>query len=1034
MSFKKRLKNCEPFVKKEAMNKKELSEYPFIKYLSDTLTPSCLFIDKQFNLLYVKGNAKQYLHASEDISHQNILKLLDSHSSEILKLGIQKLVKNKKNVRLKSIKLRTQNSVNVCDISITSINKTEELPECFAILFENEEESKQTEVINIDALKKAQEQLSLSESRYKLAMDAAEEGIWDWDLVHNSIYYSNQWKKQLGYLPDELENVFETWELLLHPDDLLASQKALSSYLEKPIGHYLTEFRMRHRDTSYRWIRSKASAIQDKHGNVLRLLGAHTDITFTKKAQTEIANAKQRFELTNKASNTGIWDWNIVTNDLFLSDVWKAQLGFSPKELPNDFSSWKDRLHPDDQDMMVNYLNNYLQHPTIKFNLQFRLRHKNNSYRWINSKASATITNGQVVRLFGAHNDITEIIEASEKLKENEEHLRTILNTMSDSLVIADKSGNIVEQNDAVTEVYGYTKEELNKFNALNMVTDEYRSEQKVFIENVMKDDFAQYEAIHKRKDGSTFNAEIRGRSIIYNNQQCIMAIIRDVSVRKKNEHEILKLNQAIQQAPVPIVTTDPNGIIEYVNPRFIEITGYASQELLGQKTSILQSGYHSTSFYTELWDRIKSGKSWRGEFLNKKKNTEYFWELASISPILNHKGEIQNFIKISEDITKNKQIEIELKSAMEKAEVANIHKNNFLANMSHEIRTPMNGIIGFAELLKEDDIAPLDKEKYLEIIHSNSNSLLRLIDDIIDISKIEANELKISKKETNISKLLDEFNFELNKMKTQKGKAHIETKLVKPVKLENLIVYTDPLRLKQLLVNFTNNALKFTEKGTITTECIIHSKSLEFIIHDTGIGIPEKHKTELFKRFQRIETKAFRRFGGTGLGLAISKGIVELLGGKVWLNSVYGKGSSFHFTIPLNQEVINETTNKNTIHNAHILLAEDEQNIYSFFKEALGDLAIKIHWAKNGKEAVDMFKKHRADIDLILMDINMPVMDGIEATKNIMRLDPSAKIIIETCLAKEDELQSCNDLGCIDYLTKPILPNDLIAKISKHL
>ncbi|MFC0878189.1 CheR family methyltransferase [Saccharicrinis sp. FJH2] len=403
--------------------------------------------------------------------------------------------------------------------------------------------------------------------------------------------------------------------------------------------------------------------------------------------------------------------------------------------------------------------------------------------------------------------------------------------------------------------------------------------------------------------------------------------------------------------------------------------------------------------------------------------------------------GNPYKMIGVNWDITAEEEIKNELIRAKEQAEIANIHKNNFLANMSHEIRTPMNGIIGFSELLKEDDITPKQKDLYLQIINNNSQSLLSLIDDIIDISKIEANEIKIFKEPVDISELFYQLKTEYDRLKTTLNKKQIEILIDRDSELNHKLIRTDKLRLRQILVNLLNNAIKFTEKGKITFGYKINNKKIEFFVKDEGIGIPVAKASEIFERFYRLDSKAHRKYRGTGLGLAISKGLTDLLGGNIWVDTDYKDGASVHFTIPykecLGLNLLSESELKEdgdaTLNGVNILLVEDEENIVTFFKEALKSSGVEIMWADNGESAIEKYKKNAKHINAILMDINLPGMDGINTTQNIMRYDPSATIIAQTAYAMPEEIEKCLKAGCVDYLTKPIKPQLLISKLKKY-
>ncbi len=384
-----------------------------------------------------------------------------------------------------------------------------------------------------------------------------------------------------------------------------------------------------------------------------------------------------------------------------------------------------------------------------------------------------------------------------------------------------------------------------------------------------------------------------------------------------------------------------------------------------------------------------------------------------------------------------------ELLAAKVKAEESDRLKSAFLANMSHEIRTPMNAIVGFTGLLEDPEIGNPEKKDIIYHINFNCNTLLHLIDDIIDISKIEAGQLNINKESCDLNRILNELNDTFNEHKHSIQKSNIDIAL----KLEdnsNLTIYTDPIRLQQVLTNLIDNALKYTERGSIEFGYKLKNypegNLIEFFVKDTGIGLSEDQQAIIFSRFTKIEANKKKIYRGAGLGLAISKNIIDLLGGKIWVNSEINKGSTFCFTIPY----ITEETNTDFLKvkrikydgyewpDKTILIAEDEESNYLYFKMLLSNSKAKVMHANTGKKVIELFRNNT--IDLILMDIKMPDIDGIEATKIIKKENKDIPIIAITAFAMEDDEQLCKAAGCNEYMQKPIQKNDLFKVINKFL
>lgn len=387
-------------------------------------------------------------------------------------------------------------------------------------------------------------------------------------------------------------------------------------------------------------------------------------------------------------------------------------------------------------------------------------------------------------------------------------------------------------------------------------------------------------------------------------------------------------------------------------------------------------------------------------------------------------------------------RLEAALQNAKIRAEEADILKSNFLANMSHEIRTPMNGILGFAQLLKNEE-SQEKRDRYIDIIYHNGMMLVNLIDDIIDLSKIDAGQLTVNPAGCNLDNLMFEVYTFFNEIKFKQEKEHINIRLLNLNDDESNILYTDAQRLRQVLVNLIGNALKFTEKGSVEFGYLINEdkSNIEFFVRDTGIGIPKDKQDIIFDRFRQVQEGSTRKYGGTGIGLYISKHIIELLGGDIWFESEVGQGTTFHFSLPYNESknvndgsvVFKAKNPEYKWEGKTILIAEDIDTNYKYLSTVLADTKAKILWARNGEEAVSMVL-NGSPVDIVLMDIQMPVVDGYEATLRIRENFPDLPIIAQTAYALPHDNLKCFEVGCNDYVSKPINAHLLKKKINELL
>lgn len=409
-------------------------------------------------------------------------------------------------------------------------------------------------------------------------------------------------------------------------------------------------------------------------------------------------------------------------------------------------------------------------------------------------------------------------------------------------------------------------------------------------------------------------------------------------------------------------------------------------------------------------------------------------------TPYFDSDNNLLGIIGISRDITEMEETRQRLILAKEKAEESDRLKTAFLANMSHEIRTPMNAIIGFSDLLSEEDLSQEDKNDFISKIKIAGRSLMILINDIIDIAKIEAGQLKVSESACDINQMLNDLLGTFEEMKNIAGKKGISLDLMVPDAKSTVVVLTDPNRLQQIFSNLLSNALKFTEVGSIQFGYTRDNNILSFFVKDSGIGILRSKQKFLFQRFSQLDPSTTRKYGGTGLGLAISKNLVELLGGTIGMESNPGKGSLFYFTIPY-KPVKSQPAVANTkvdLQNVNwegktILIAEDMQQNYLLMEVLLRRSGVRLLHAENGQIAIDIVRSE-PDIDLILMDIQLPIKTGYEALQEILEIRQDIPIMSYTAFALPHEREKSLSAGFVDFIPKPIKAEILIPMLDKYL
>lgn len=726
-------------------------------------------------------------------------------------------------------------------------------------------------------------------------------------------------------------------------------------------------------------------------------------------------------------------------NCLSYNDEWKNIIC---TDIGTNNLLWLNNIHLDDQQKLKNFKNLDLEKVSNKIRIFNTAR---NIYFWYNFYLRFSVENQIITIVFSPIQKEKDIIE---NYSNRENSFRNIFEFAPDAIIILNNVGQIIKCNRAFYNLTGLSaKEILNRkfyeipqkitYNPLTLISL-FQQLKKGVIPDVFEITWTNKSNIQKI---SEIHISLLNK---VQNKSEIQAIIRDITYRKLTEKLILESEENHRM----LFETMSSGIAlfefifdMYNNPfdiKYINVNE-AYEELIGIKRKDLIGKTYSELFKKQeyFWfDNFKkvafTGKSHRVEgFVSL---FQKYFDVIIYSP---KKGQ---FAVIYYDIHERTIAQIEANKSRERAEAADKLKSSFLANMSHEIRTPMNGIIGFSKLLRKEDLKPEQKDKFINIIDGNCTLLLKLIDDILDISKIEAGELIIEFSQVNIELILYEILafYEIYKDNRNKSEIEIKLNIQKGLNLKGII--TDKIRLKQIISNLIGNALKFTDSGFIEFGVSKYGRNnLLFYVKDSGIGISKEHLANVFDRFWTHEVTASKKYEGTGLGLAICEKLSGLLGGKIWVESEVGIGSTFYFTIPIkydneNKEVvqIDDLLTDVDWSNKKILIVEDDYASYLFLEELLSDSGVTILHATNGLDAIKLYKRN-LDICLVLMDILMPIMDGLTATKELKLINPNLPVIAQTVLVFNNDKNNCLDAGCNDVISKPI-DNQKLIKVMKKL
>ncbi len=897
-----------------------------------------------------------------------------------------------------------------------------------------------------------QKNLAESESEYKNLFDSSRDALMLYDLEQGKIILSNDAAVEMfGYKSHSALKKNSPLELSaeFQPDGTRSSE-ALSRNPFKALHKSVIIPYWIHTRKNGDEFPSEVSLTGINYKGKQIILANVRDISYRVKVEADLRKSEESFNLAVEEGGLGIWDYNVETMQMTVDKGFSKIIGLKSNLKLQNPDQWLNLIHPDDIESVEKNFREHIEGTTERYNNEYRIRKTNGEYVWVQSSGRAVERdkNGIGIRIVGIIYDITSTKELSQEVENTRNFLETIISSIEAILFVKDTSGKYLLVNRSFVDKFGLrSKKVIGKTGEELKIPIEFDST--LTDDLVIKQGVEQiYEQEVRLSDGKMYDYLISKIPIkdksgeVYAQVGLATDITHIKELEKDLRNNVFSLDAAINGTGSGLWDWNPKADNLILNDNWFSMLGYTRSQFNKKYKSF---GFRTLADYVHPEDIPKieeelekhyAGKTqyYRIEIRMLTSEHQWKWILAS--------GKVWEWDKdnnptrmvgIHVDIDYRVRIEEQLKQALVKAEESDRLKSAFLANMSHEIRTPMNGIIGFLDLMEDEDMLKDQRQEYMSIIRNSSNQLLDIVNDIVDISKIEAGQVTIRETSFDLAKLFEDIQMQYRPALEGRG---IVLKVNNLLKSNEMSIVSDHTKLRQILSNLVSNSIKFTDKGSIEITCKRDGSNLLFTVSDTGTGIPADLHKRVFERFVQAEIGLSRIQEGTGLGLSICKAFVEKLGGKIWLDSKSGKGSTFFFTLPLNigEEVIaddRETEDRDDTSDGVILIVEDEIYNYLFVEQILQNRGLRVLHAADGKAALE-FVQNNPSIAMVLMDIRLPGMDGYEVTRRIKKDYPDLPVVALTALALTGDREKALEAGCDDYLKKPVLREELLNVVDK--
>jgi PAS domain S-box-containing protein len=778
--------------------------------------------------------------------------------------------------------------------------------------------------LDITERKRAEEALKESEERYVLAMNASDEGLWDWDLRSNEIYISPHVAMLLGVGTEACKIGLQDWDAAIHPDDIDRYDEITKAHHRSETELFTCEYRVRGHDGVYRWVHDRGLSLRDESGNIYRMAGSLGDITERKEAEEALRQSQALFDHAARLASLGHWAYDEVADKLIHVSEEVARIhGITVEEHLERLSSTEkdiERAHPEDRDRLGRVLRQ-AQAEASAYDVEYRIVRPDGEIRHVRELGEPVLDEtGSLIRSFGTIQDITEPKRAEEELRESRELLYAVIDAIPAMISAKDTDSRYVFINRYQAELYDVSRDEAIGKTAAQLLNRNYGAYTRRLDRKVIESGEAlpYYEEDHV--DARGVHRQLLATKVPLKDRQDrvrgVVTVALDITDRKQAEQALreseMRFVQAARLANLGHWAWDEiEDACTYCSEELARIHGVTVEEYLAATNSV--EGDLARIHPDDRDEYNRASRGWAGRedtydieyrILRPDGEARHVRELAE--GIRDEKGRLVRAIGTKQDITEVKRAEQELLEAKKQAEAATQAKSQFLANMSHELRTPMNAILGYTELIL-DNVYGKVPEKLEEIIRRvdhNGRHLLGLIHNVLDLSKIEAGEFSLMLNDYAMSDVVESVLLSLESLARDKN-----IKVAAEVAPGLPMGKGDEQRIAQVLMNLVANAIKFTDAGDVVVKTGVKNDTFLVSVSDTGAGISEADQELIFEEFHQADSSSTRKAGGTGLGLAIAKNMIRMHGGKIWVDSKLGEGSTFCFTLPIRVEAQSEAT-----------------------------------------------------------------------------------------------------------------------------